>query len=319
MTVLQLENQHYVPKFLLRNFVDSDGKAFSFGIQNDEHKKRPPKQIAGRANFNELMVGGHPTSFEDRFESLETAAAPVVKKIIQAVALTGISENERLALARFIISQSFRTDAYRTGLAMNGQSISIGDHLAGMWGSIEPLSKYLLARRWALMVIEDNSVFYLGDNPVVLQSTEHPGKAMELGFDVAGTEVFMPLSPKQALYLPCSTIAAEILNGYKYAANIMMSSAFSAPFSGFPITATQEQQVVADRVLESAGPLYRALTLGCPLKADEGNVENLNYLQCAWASHEIFSNKSDFSFAERAFCENPQYRNVLTVRQILVA
>lgn len=298
--------------------MDSDGKAFSFNIQNNELKKRPPKQLAARANFNELMVGGHPTSFEDRFESLETAAAPVVKKIIQAVALTEISDDERLTLAKFIISQSFRTDAYRTGLAVTEESVSIGDHLAGMWASIEPLSKYLLARHWALVVIEDSSVFYLGDNPVVLQSTEHPGKAMELGFDVAGTEVFMPLSPKQALYLPCSTIAAEILNGYKNAANIMMSSAFGTPFFGLPISATQEQQAVASRALENAGPLYRALTQGCPIKADEGNIQNLNYLQCAWASHEIFSNKSDFSFAQRVLRENPQYRNVLKVRRILV-
>ena len=40
------ENQHWVPKFLIKAFADTDGCVFSLNIQTDEVTKPPPKNAA---------------------------------------------------------------------------------------------------------------------------------------------------------------------------------------------------------------------------------------------------------------------------------
>ena len=155
--------------------------------------------------------------------------------------------------------------------------------------------------------------FYLGDNPVVLQSTEHPDEAMEVGLDVPGIEVFFPLSPTLALYLPCPAISREIIDGFHTA--LAMSS---WPLARAALQSKGQRDAIqlADRAIASAGSLYRSLTHGISFAADPENVENLNYLQCAWASSALYSSQSDFSFAKRVLRENPGYRRVMLTRLI---
>ena len=71
---------------------------------------------------------------------------------------------------------------------------------------------------------------------------------------------------------------------------------------------------LAQRVLERDGPLYQSLTQGTALVAAPTNVENLNYLQCAWAHTAVYSNCRDFAFARHVFNKTPQYRDLVKVR-----
>ena len=65
---------------------------------------------------------------------------------------------------------------------------------------------------------------------------------------------------------------------------------------------------LAQRVMKNSHPLYQALKTGSPLSAASEIVENLNYLQCAWAYKAVYSNRGDFSFAKHVFEKTPQYR-----------
>ena len=71
---------------------------------------------------------------------------------------------------------------------------------------------------------------------------------------------------------------------------------------------------LAQRVLKNSGPLYKSLTEGVALVASRENVENVNYLQCAWAHTAIYANRRDFTFARHVFEKTPQYRGLAKVR-----
>jgi Protein of unknown function (DUF4238) len=117
------ENQHWVPKLLLKKFVDADGRVFRLDIQSNEISKPPPKHAASGPNFNEFDIEGQIVSFEGRLEKVETRAAPILKRIIEARSLSGFA------------AQSFRTEAFYKGLANNPSRKDFGPIFTQLWDS----------------------------------------------------------------------------------------------------------------------------------------------------------------------------------------
>src|ERR1700722_13003629 len=106
------ENQHWVPKLLLKKFADTDGRVFRLDIHSGVVTKPPPKNAAASPGFNNFDIEGQVVSFKERLEKVETKAAPVLKRIIEARSLAGLSSIDRKHVADFIAAQSFRTDAF---------------------------------------------------------------------------------------------------------------------------------------------------------------------------------------------------------------
>ena len=301
------ENQHWVPKFLIRNFADSDGRVFCLDIHTDRVTKPPPKNAASEQGFNDFTLDGEAITFEDKLEKIETKAAPVLKRITSAKSLSDISREERQSVAEFMAAQSFRTKAFYEGLADKPNRQEFGRIFRELWDSAFVTSSEIARRHWALMVIESDEIFYLGDNPVVLQRTENPKDGSNLGFDVSGVEAFMLLSPKCALYMPCKATSDDRIARYD-AALELHSVVRSAALRGLPGGSSELQ--TAQLVISRLHPLVQAFRTGSPITANHENIDNLNYLQCSWSHAAIYSNRSDFAFARRVFRENPQYRTV---------
>jgi len=199
------KNQHWVSKFLVKNFADADGRVYSLDIHSGELKKPPPKHAASGAGFYDFIIGDRKVSFEDRLEALETRAAPVLQEIVNSRSTGWLSMKQKARLAKFMAAQSFRTEGFYKGMNVQLSRQQFGPIFSELWRSAFIVANELARRRWIVMVIEHDDVFYLGDHPVVLQNTEHPADAGDLGFDVKGVEAFLPLSPKCALYMPCLT------------------------------------------------------------------------------------------------------------------
>ena len=300
------ENQHWVPKFLVKNFADADGRVFCLNIKTDEITKLPPKRAASSVGFNEFYIGGEAVSFEDKLEKLETQAAPILKRMVNSRSVVGLTEKQRNRVADFMAAQSFRTDAFYKGMELGLSRGQFGPVFAELWRSVSLMSAEIARRPWTIMVIDDDNVFYLGDHPMVLQLTENPGAAAELGFDIQGIEAFLPLTPKCALYMPSVSIGREIVLGYENALSVLRDST---------VASTNPQlRPLAERLIRNTKPLYRALTAGVALVATAENVENLNSLQCYWAHTAVYSNRPDFAFAQRVFRDSPQYRKALKTR-----
>jgi hypothetical protein len=305
------ENQHWVPKLLLRKFADTDGRVFRLDIQTDKVTKPPPRNTASSPGFNNFEIEGQIVSFEERLEKVETKAARALQAIVEARSLAGLRPKDRKRIADFVAVQSFRTEAFYKGLETNPSRQDFGPLFNQLWDSAFILSARIEERRWALMVIDSDEVFYLGDQPVVLQRTRDPKDGSNLGFDVDGIEAFMPLSPKCALYLPCQSVSQEIIA--RYGAAIALHRAVrTAVLRG--VAGGTAELITAQNIIQRSHELYQAFTTGNPIKAQLPNIENLNYLQCSWAHMGVYSNRRDFAFARRVFHENPQYRGTPKTR-----
>jgi hypothetical protein len=298
------ENQHWVPKFLIKNFVAADGRVFCLNVQTDEITKLPPKRAASSIGFNDFLMGGETVSFEDHLEKIETSAAPILRQIVSARSVAGLSEAHRKGVADFMAAQSFRTEAFYKGLDLQSHQ-QFGPFFAELWRGAFLVSAEFVRRKWVVMSIDHDDVFYLGHHPVVLQDTKEPSAEKELGFDINGVEAFLPLAPHCALYMPCTSTSQEIISDYENAERVVELR---------EATAAAQLIQISERIIRNSHALYKALTTGVALAVASENVENLNYLQCFWAHTTIYSNRRDFSFARRVFREHPEYRNTVKVR-----
>ena len=302
---MKTPNQHWIPKFLLKSFADSDGKVFQFSIQTDQVSKVAPRSAASSAGFNDFEIEGKAVSFEARLEKIETRSAPVLKRIVDTRSLASLTSRDRKKVSDFIAAQSFRTEAFFKGLEYDLPREKFGEQFKKIWDGAFILSGQIELRHWVLMVIEGEEVFYLGDHPVVLQRTRNPKDGSDLGFDVTGIEAFIPLSPKCALYMPCRSVSDEVIAAYKAAVDLHRIARESimrgVSSGGLGLLMSQE-------VIRKSYNLYRALTTGDPLRAEKEHVENLNALQCGWARTTVYSNRSEFGFARYVFENTPQYR-----------
>ena len=301
------ENQHWVPKFLMRHFADRDGRLFCLDIHTDKVTKPPPKQAASEKGFNDFALDGEAITFEDKLERIETKAAPVLKQIVAAKSLVGIGAAQRQRVAELMAAQSFRTKAFYEGLADKPDRQEFGRIFRELWDSAFITVSEIARRHWALMVIEGADIFYLGDNPVVLQRTDNPKDGSNLGFDVKGVESFLPLSPTCALYMPCKATSDDRIARYD-AAMELHRVVSSAVLRGVPGGSTELQ--TAQLVISRLHTLVQAFRTGAPISATQENIDNLNYLECSWSHGAIYSNRRDFAFARRVFRENPHYRTV---------
>ena len=152
-------------------------------------------------DFNEFIIQGEEISFETRLEKIETKAARALRQIVEARSLAGLTIETKAHISEFIAAQSFRTEAFYKGFEGNPSREEFGVIVAELWRAAFLVAHEVRSRRWALMEICNDLVFYLGDHPIVLQFTEEPGNGKQLGFDIRGVEAYMPLSPKHALYI----------------------------------------------------------------------------------------------------------------------
>jgi hypothetical protein len=312
------ENQHWVPKFLIKNFADADGRVFCLNIQTDEITKPPPKYAASSVGFNEFLMDVKMVSFEDRLEKIETLAAPILKRIVNSRSVAWLTEKQRSRVGDFMAAQSFRTEAFYKGMERRLSRQKFGIIFARLWRSAFLASANIVSRKWVVTTIDHDDVFYLGDHPLVLQDTGNPSSNKDLGLDIEGVEALLPLAPKCVLYMPCAATSRKIISAYEEAL-LMPERVRMAALSGTGVERRFSDLLhIARRVIRNSGPLYQALTTGARLVATPENVENLNYLQCAWAHKAIYSNRGGFVFAKRVFNESPQYRNAVKVRLAMI-
>lgn len=301
------QNQHYVPKFLLRNFVDTDGRVYCLNKKTDKITKPPPKFAAAHNNFNDFLIGEKVRSFEDRLQKIESKAASAFRKIIKQTSLTSLLPNERHHISDFIAVQAFRTEAFRQGLGSEVDKTQIGHIFEQLWNSSFLTSAEIERRRWTLLKIDHDDLFYLGDNPVVLQNPENKKLPESLGFDIIGTEVFLPLTPKLALYMPCRSTSNKIIDIVQGGLRLQQGM-IRAMRDGRPLREMMEELRTVNLVLGTSKNFYDAILTGTPFVATPENVENLNYLQCSWAHESIYSATKNFKFAQHVLINSPQYR-----------
>jgi hypothetical protein len=236
-----VKNQHYVPQFLLKNFSSRDRK-FIWAYDKNEKldlknqiKERPIKKVASEEFFYDQIRNNKIGSYEYLLQKVEDSAAPIITNILKTKRIQDLSENDRKTLSFFIIIQHLRT---KGELIQNEKFInSLYEQLMQkaqieidkidskmLWFSMIEEAVYfynfLMNKVW--MLSESDELFYISDNPVVLQNSTNKSEIIGvLGIDSFGIEIYLPLSHSLTLCLFCEKLFQR--SGYdgKYIDNLI--------------------------------------------------------------------------------------------------
>lgn len=292
-------NQHYIPQFLLRNFHISEktGKEKSiFVFDKDTGKvfKSPIKQAATQRYFYESKIIGKNYSIEPELEKFESAASPIIKKIIKNKGLKQITRKEKVILTRFICVQFLRVPATRnkfldfteqlhsrfdfftkSGINKPDSELEKINHCNFILGTINRFFPLIYNKDWILFESSD-SKFIIGDNPVVLNNSIYKGRGT-LGLSSLGIEIYVPLSPQYSLLLVCNSVKKIFLKN-----------------TDFDIKHTRLEKDVT-KLKEMANVLKNSLTI----KASLDDVEFANSLQVIFSERFLYSHRVEFYLPDK--------------------
>ena len=221
MTLEQEKNQHYVPQFCLRKFASDSDKVIN--LYNLDSKKfirnASIKHQACKDYFYSQDI-----AIENTFSHFEENASRIFNKILQENKLPPKTMEDYSRLLLFISVQYNRTQYARNDMlnivdkiiSLFGKDLSprlkenfeqMSAHLKDNWiyeklyvAIIDII--FLLDMKMKLIINKTGNDFIYSDNPVVFynQFFEMKGRA-EVGYQSAGLEIFLPISPSLCLIL----------------------------------------------------------------------------------------------------------------------
>ncbi|WP_439582033.1 DUF4238 domain-containing protein [Dyadobacter bucti] len=220
-----VKNQHYVPRFLLRNFSnDCENKIWCYDRAWKKAGNRSISNVASEDYFYDETPGKKDGSLEYFLANAESFAAPLIRKIIEQKDLKLLSQEEQDIIATFLSLQYKRTKVSLARTENINQQLMDGinnwmqeidseikfDSLSGkdLWRSAfsaaSDLTSILVNKHWAL--IESDNKFYTSDNPFVLYNALPSPVRGNLGLNSKGIQMFLPLNPSIILGLFCEKI-----------------------------------------------------------------------------------------------------------------
>lgn len=285
--------QHYVPRFLLRNFLNDKGRFSVFDKAKEVVFESKPEAIMAESYFYDFVDRkGEQQTFEYVLGEHESTIAALTRTIIERESIAHLTRMDRLNIAQFIAVLQHRVQAVRQRLTslhdgiqrvLAERGIDGGDvapkltpeqlheaSLGEMHRSIKngrPLAK----RRWMLQRAPDATPFYISDNPVAMvnylipdaRHIEHP--------DV---ELYLPISSRFCLYILSDAVAMTLLAG----------------------------------VVPEAREQAEALRTGAPDQLAPENVVHQNSLQVQYSSRFVIAPDDNFEIAREMIAKNPKLK-----------
>lgn len=259
------KDQHFVPQFMLRYFQSKEHYIWAYDKHFNKIEERSISKVAFKKFFYDLNEGEAEGSLEGNLSKIETAAAPIIEKIIKARSVDILSEDDKGKMALFLAVQNARTITAQNDIQdfqkqfrmqindfikeMLGDADLLPDNTRELWrDNIEDKAdeaNVLLRKRWA--ILESDNEFYTSDHPLVkFNEFKREGRG-HLGLDSFGIQLFLPLTPSILLAIVCEKMPGLIPKNFKCGAE---------------------------------------------------TVEHLNSLQVRYAERFVFSSKSDFWLVE---------------------
>jgi hypothetical protein len=333
------QNQHYVPKFILRQFLaDADGERVAvYDKQTDKTFVTSIRNVMAENRFNDFLFDDDwIVSFEPLACAAEDQVLPAYKKVLETRRLDN-SPQEKAALAFLMAFQLLRTKANRNHwqqieeLVVAKVEESGGkmqdvqgwedwqpatenslkrDHLLSIRKSIGEFAQIIGMKDFLLAAPADGRSFYLGDNPVCLNNMQKFGPYGNLGLGVTGIEIYMPLASDLLLCAWCPSILSTLRSDYENAVRLRRTEAIGQVMAG-TMTAPQMKELMErfDATDRPAASLLSAAAEGIPVSSNEDNMDYYNSLQTSFASRYVVCQQADFALA-RTFCrENPNARS----------
>jgi hypothetical protein len=338
----RLENQHYVPKMLLRNFGfgkkreqihvfdKTNGRIFQCNIN---------KVAAEKGCYDALIDGKVSVSLEPHLSRLESGTNGAFKKVIETRSIAGLSGNDRSWIGVFVAAQFLRTKNFRetikalsdffaeqvknTSGGMENISIDLvmsEDEIRGFSieffaKSIRQFSDLMHQKVWALMETEKSDPFWIGDHPVAMHNDQDFGPYGNIGFAVSGIQIYLPLSPTLTLVLWCPTLVRQIEEDLERAKHDRQNLSVLRALGAAPDFEGISKEIDEwDRILAYREEQIACIAAGQPFFCSPDNVMFLNSLQVHWSERFVMSKGSDFSLAYRMIGDNEKFRQGIRFR-----
>lgn len=333
------QNQHYVPKFILREFLSNDAKerVNVYDKQADRTFVTSIRNIMAERRFNEFAIDeDHFASFEPVACGAEDRLLPVYREVVEQRRLDDTPE-QKAALSVFLAFQILRTKSHRDlWMVMEEETVRMieasggsmqdlrgwedwqpateeslkRDHLMSIQGHLGELARVISTKDFVLIEPAPGTSFHIGDNPVVRANSRDFGPCGNLGFAQEGIEIYMPLAADLLLCAWCPSLLREIRDGLENAKRVYR-------VEGLRQVGRREidAEHMRDR-LEALGSLIRPLedlvrlaAAGRPSGAVPANMDYYNSLQFSWAQRYVISRDGGFELARRLSRKGPGLRH----------
>lgn len=312
--------QHYVPQFVLRQFVERKNQIWVFDKATDKKFRTNVRNIAGETGFYDFDMGGIKFSYEPSLTELETDASHIIKKLIRTESLSELVDEERLTLSRFLAVQFLRTRQWRdtfdsvteqltkaleergateeflAQLKSESPESTKDTHMRALRCAGEHAS-FFLHKVWVLLKAPKKNPFWISDNPISLQNMNDYKPYGNLGLGVKGIEIYFPISRHLSLAMWCPTIVEKFYDSFSvYRDTLVSTPKLAASMYKNPVFMEQ---------------LHSGIEHGDAVPSSPENIMNHNHLQVTWSSRFVFASTSDFSLAEKMIASDRRFRKGL--------
>jgi hypothetical protein len=331
---MNAQNQHYVPRFILRQFLSDTEKEQVpvYDKHTDKSFVTSIKNIMAERRFNDFVYENWIVSFEGIASGIEDIVLPSYRRVIERRQLDGTPQ-EKVDLAFLIAFQLLRTKSRREfNGALEGEiqkrveaeGGKMGDikgwepstedsvkqeHLTFMRKHIADFAGIIAQKDFVLISSMPARSFYLGDNPVCLHNDRDHGPYGNLGLAVDGIQIYMPLSSDLMLAAWCPTVLPESHNMLESAKKEIEREALAALMAGRISAPQMRQQRESRRALfHVSEAMHQNCTDGRPIDSVDTTMDFYNSLQLSFAHRYVISREGDFAFARMHNRENPDLR-----------
>lgn len=309
------KTQHYVPQFILKQFVTTNDQVWVFDKRTGKKFKTNLKNVACEKGFYDFEFSDHRLTLEISLSEVDDQASRVIKKITRNQSLAVMSEREKHCLAQFIAIQFVRTRQSRdifkdVNMLMVQAFLDHGIKKEDIEGYEEPnetniklshmsfiecykeFAPYIFNKTWVLLSTAKRNPFYISDNPITLQNMFTSEFRGNLGLAVKGIEIYFPVSSTLSLAMWCTTHEDTIKEAYKEYEYLYKTNPSLAKL------------VLSDPYIVEQ--LIKGIDTGEPIVSAQENVINHNSLQVIHSSRFIYSSTEDFSLAEEMIRNHPE-------------
>lgn len=302
-----VKKQHTVPRFLLANFGRGNKKKQIYTY--DKLNGKMYLQSVYNATTRNLFYNIENISIESILGTIENDASSVIRKIIDNKSISNLTREEKEKISVFVLIQQSRTfnklksfedmiEKFTNKLSSLGVSENIEEELFNMkqpsdiqqsflehiLESVNYL-QFILNKDWILLETTEENQFYISDNPITLHNDNKSTFLGNIGLEVKGIQIHLPLSSTLTLAFYCSSIKKDLEKSFYKVKNSIVN------------------QVVIER-MKDIFELITAFHTGKSLSIDIKNVTFLNSLQVLYAEQYIFNNINEFSLIKDMIINN---------------
>lgn len=327
------QNQHYVPKFILRNFLSNQKKeqVHVFSKSSGRGFTTSIKNIMAERRFHEFNLHtNYLASFEESVCRVEDMLLPAYRSVVETRRFDG-TPKQKADLSMLLAFQFLRTRSQRDLIL--DMELQLAEHLEQHGDSIEDIEGYepltddalreqhvrflrdragdfaqiIGAKDFLLLEAPKGRHFYLSDNPVTIHNSQpSDGFLGNMGLACRGIEIYMPLTSDLQLCAWCPSLLAN-MRVRNAESNRQIATAILSPAmvrDADPTFLMEQLKEIREYRATIQDTLKRAAE-GVPLSVSSENMDFQNALQVGQAREHVICQKADFGLAKRFMAEYP--------------